>query len=51
MRPEDSEWGDDYRGAAQQALTELLEGRMDQLIDEYLERMAELSHAVRAASP
>jgi hypothetical protein len=39
--------GRDYRGAARQALTELLEGRMDQLIDEHLERMAELGQADR----
>ena len=30
-----------------QALAELLEGRMDQLIDEHLERMAELGQADR----
>jgi hypothetical protein len=42
MQAEGVEWGEDYRGAAQQALTELLEGRMDQLIHEHLERMAEL---------
>jgi hypothetical protein len=47
MQAEDLEWGEDYRGAAQQALTELLEGRMDQLIDEQLERMAELGRADR----
>jgi transposase-like protein len=47
MQGEDLEWGEDYRGAAQQALTELLEGRMDQLIDEHLERMAELGQADR----
>jgi putative transposase len=47
MQAEDLEWGEDYRGAAQQALTELLEGRMDQLIDEHLERMAELDQADR----
>ena len=47
MQAEGLEWGEDYRGAAQQALTELLEGRMDQLIDEHLERMAELGEADR----
>jgi putative transposase len=47
MQAADLEWGEDYRGAAQQALTELLEGRMDQLIDERLERMAELGQADR----
>jgi putative transposase len=47
MQAEGLEWGEDYRGAAQQALTELLQGRMDQLIDEHLERMAELGEADR----
>ena len=47
MQAEGLEWGEDYRGAAQQALTELLQGRMDQLIDEHLERMAELGQADR----
>ena len=47
MQAEGVEWGEDYRGAAQQAVTELLEGRMDQLIDEHLERMAELGEADR----
>jgi putative transposase len=47
MQAEGLEWGENYRGAAQQALTELLEGRMDQLIDEHLERMAELGQADR----
>jgi putative transposase len=47
MQAEDVEWGEDYRGAAQQALAELLEGRMDALIDEHLERMVELGEADR----
>jgi putative transposase len=47
MQVEGLEGGEDYRGAAQRALTELLEGRMDQLIDEHLERMAELGQADR----
>jgi hypothetical protein len=32
MQAEGVEWGEDYRGVARQALAELLEGRMDQLI-------------------
>jgi putative transposase len=47
MQAEGVEWGEDYRGVARQALAELLEGRMDQLIDEHLERMAELGEADR----
>jgi transposase-like protein len=47
MQAEEVEWGEDYRGAARHALTELLEGRMDQLLDEHLERMAELGQADR----
>ena len=47
MQAEDLECGEDYRGAAQRALIELLRGRMDQLIDAHLERMAELGHADR----
>jgi hypothetical protein len=47
MQAEGLEWDEDYRGAAQQALTELLAGRMDQLIDEHPERMAELGEADR----
>jgi putative transposase len=46
MQAEGLEWDEDYRGA-QQALTGLLAGRMDQLIDEHLERMAELGEADR----
>jgi putative transposase len=47
MQAEDVEWGEDYRQATRQALAELLEGRMDQLIDAHLERMAELGQADR----
>src|ERR671919_2672658 len=47
MQAEGVEWGEDYRGAARRALVELLEGRMDQLIDEHLERLAELGQADR----
>jgi hypothetical protein len=32
--------GDDYRGAARQALAQLLEGRMAETIDRHLERLA-----------
>jgi hypothetical protein len=41
MRAEVVGWGEGDRGAARQALAELLEDRMDQLIDAHLERMAE----------
>jgi putative transposase len=47
MQAEGVEWGEDYRASARHALTELLEGRMGQLIDEHLERMAELGRADR----
>jgi putative transposase len=47
MRAEDVEWGEDYRGAAREVLVGLLEGRMGQLIDQHLERMAELGEADR----
>src|SRR5690349_14906407 len=47
MQVEGVGWGEDYRGATRQALAELLEGRMDQLIDVHLERMAELGQADR----
>src|SRR5919108_495369 len=47
MQAEDVEWGEDYRQATRQALAELLEGRMDQLIDEPLEHMADLCKADR----
>jgi transposase-like protein len=47
MQAEDVEWGEDYRQGARQAVAELLRGRMDQLIDDHLERMAELGRADR----
>jgi putative transposase len=47
MQAEGVEWGEDYRASARHALTKLLEGRMDQLIDEHLERMADLGQADR----
>jgi putative transposase len=47
MQAEGVEWGEDYRAGARHALAGLLEGRMDQLIDEHLERMAELGQADR----
>jgi putative transposase len=47
MQAEGVEWGEDYRAGARHALAELLEGRMEQLIDERLERMAELGQADR----
>src|SRR5688500_2691694 len=47
IQAEGVEWGEDYRQGARQAVAELLRGRMDQLIDEHLERMAELGHADR----
>jgi transposase-like protein len=47
MQAQGVEWGEDYRGAARQTLAELLEGRMGQLIDEHLERMADLAQADR----
>lgn len=47
MQAEGVEWGEDYRGAARRALAELLEGRMGQLIDRHLERMAVLGEADR----
>jgi transposase-like protein len=47
MQAEGVEWGEDYRAGARHALAELLEGRMAQLIDERLERMAELGQADR----
>jgi transposase-like protein len=47
MQAEGLDWGEDYRASARQALAELLEGRMDQLIDAHLERMAELGQADR----
>ena len=47
MQAEGIEWGEDYRQGARQAVAALLRGRMDQLIDEHLERMAELGRADR----
>jgi putative transposase len=47
MQAEGVEWGEDYRQGARDAVAALLEGRMDQLIDEHLERMAELGQADR----
>jgi transposase-like protein len=47
MQGEGVEWGEDYRDAARQALTELLEGRMAETIDRHLERMAEVGAADR----
>lgn len=47
MQAEGVEWGEDYRAGARHALAELLGGRMDQLIDAHLERMAELGRADR----
>jgi transposase-like protein len=47
MQAEGLEWGEDYRQGARDAVAELLRGRMDQLIDEHLERMAELGQADR----
>jgi hypothetical protein len=47
MQAEGVEWGEDYRDGARQAVAELLEARMDQLIDQHLERLAELGQADR----
>ena len=47
MQAGDVEWGEDYRASARHALAELLEGRMGQLLDEHLERMAEVDQADR----
>ena len=47
MQADGVEWGEDDRAGARHALAELLQGRMDQLIDEHLERMAELGQADR----
>jgi putative transposase len=47
MQAEGVEWGEDYRAGARHALAELREGRMEQLIDEHLECMAELGQADR----
>ncbi len=40
MQAEGVEWGEDYRGAARDALTAVLEGRMAEQIDVHLEAMA-----------
>ena len=47
MQAEEVEWGEDYRGAARQALAELLEGRMAGAIDRHLAGMAERGQADR----
>jgi hypothetical protein len=47
MQAEGVEWGEDCRLVARAALVERLEGRMDQVIDQHLERMAELGQADR----
>jgi putative transposase len=47
MQAEGIEWGEDYRQSARDALGALLEGRMGQVIDQHLERMAELGTADR----
>ena len=47
MQVQGIEWDEDYRASARHALAGLLEGRMDQLLDEHLERMAELGQADR----
>ena len=47
MQADDVEWGEDYRGAARQALARLLEGSMAETIDRYLERIAERGQADR----
>ena len=47
MQAEGVDWGEDYRAGARQARAEPLEGRRGQLIDQHLERMAELGEADR----
>jgi transposase-like protein len=47
MQAEGVEWAEDYRGAARDALTALLEGRMAGTIDRHLARMAEAGAADR----
>ena len=47
MQAEGVEWGEDYRQGAREAVAQLLRGRMDQVIDEHLERMAALGQADR----
>ena len=47
MQAEGVEWGEDYRQGARDAVSELLRGRMDQLIDQHLECMVEVGQADR----
>jgi hypothetical protein len=47
MQAQGVEWGEDYRQGARAAVAALLRGRMDELIDEHLERMGELGQADR----
>jgi putative transposase len=47
MQAEGVEWDEDYRAGARDAPAELLERRMDQLIDAHLVRMTELGQADR----
>jgi putative transposase len=47
MQADGVEWGEDYRQGARKAVAELLRGCMEQLIEEHLERMAELGQADR----
>ena len=47
MQADGVEWGEDYRQGARKAVAELLRGCMEQLIEEHLERMAELNQADR----
>jgi len=47
LRAQGVEWAEDYRRGARRAVAEILEGRMDGLIDEHFERMAELGQADR----
>jgi len=45
MQAERVEWGEDYREGARHAIAARPRGRMDQLIDDHLERMVELGRA------
>jgi len=47
MQAEGVEWGVDDRQSARHAVAQLLRDRMGQLIDEHLERMAELGQGDR----
>ena len=47
MRAEGYEWGEDYRGAGSKVLAEIIEGRMDEVIDRHLEEMAKRGEADR----